>query len=99
MNVITLLAVVLLPRLPQHSHPGLRPNGLFPRQSFQAAKGCCLGHRLGEYLDGLAPVRMRYVVRHFRATPRAAEGLQAASHEVHIEGTIDATAVSHYRDS
>lgn len=99
MNVITLLAMVLLPRLPQHSHPGLRPDGLFPRQSFQAAKGCCLGHWLGEYLDGLAPLRMSYAVRHFRATSRAVEGLQAATHEVHIKGTIYATAVCHNRDS
>lgn len=98
-SLVTLLAVVLLPRLPQHSHPGLRPNGLFPRQSFQAAEGCRLGHRLGEYLDGLAPLGVRYTVRHFRASSRAVEGLEAAAHEVHIKGTIDATAVSHNRDS
>lgn len=99
MGLVTLLAVVLLPRLPQHTHPGLRPNGLFPRQSFQAAKGCRFGHGLGEYLDGLAPLRMRKAVRHFRLTSRAVEGLEAATHEVHIKGTVDATAFSHNGDS
>lgn len=99
MTLITLLAVALLPRLPQHTHPGLRPNGLFPRQSFQAAKDCCLCHGLGKYLDGLAPLRMGYVVRHFGATSRAVEGLEATTHEVHIKRTIDATAVCHNRGS
>lgn len=98
-RIITLLAMVFLPRLPQHTHPGLRPNGLFPRQSFHAAKGWRLCHRLGKYLDSLAPLRMRYAVRHFRATSRAVEGLEAASHEVNVKGTINTTAVGHNRDS
>lgn len=98
-TLLTLLAVVLLPRLPQHTHPGLRPNGLFPRQSFQAAKGRRLRHRLAEYLDGLGPLLMRHAMKHFRATSGAVEGLEAAAHEVHIKGSVDATAVGHNGDS
>lgn len=98
-TLVTLLAVVLLPRLPQHPHPGLWPNGLFPRQSFQAAKGGCLCHRLGKYLDGLGSLLMRHAMRHFRATSGAVEGLQATAHEVHVEGAVDTTAVGHNGDS
>lgn len=38
-------------------------------------------------------------MKHFRATSGAVEGLEAAAHEVHIKGSVDATAVGHNGDS
>ncbi|KAG7279666.1 hypothetical protein CRUP_025769 [Coryphaenoides rupestris] len=94
--------------LPQHTHPGPRGNGLFPRQRRR------LGNGPGRNADGLASVTstsvaaeavvvmvvlllflFRGAVVHSGTSGGAVESLQAAAHQVHVEGSVDATAVGH----
>lgn len=42
---------------------------------------------------------MEQTMRHFRATPRTVEGLEAIAHQVHVKSAIHATAVGHNGDS